>query len=423
MMSNTIRAVAASMCFAITILSHAQTLTDASLTVENVKVSGTLSFPISLVFLSTNDMLVAEQYSGQVKRMTNGVVSATPVLDLPVAATGEQGLLSMIKDPQFATNNYIYVYYTRSATHDGPTDIDHRIERYTWNGTTLGSPFTVATLPSTVGSGSNHNGGVLIFGPPNVSAANQKLFAVIGDQNFNGQLSNFAAGAAPNDIAIILRINTDGTTPSDNPYFSVVGANGSLQRTYAYGIRNSFGLDFDPITNVLWETENGPSSFDEINAVAPGFNSGWRDVMGPLVGGSNESAPSRVQFGPTDTYSDPEFSWQSPIAVTAIHFVRGNGLGASYLNDCIVASVNNPSKLYKFEMNGTRTGFTLTGNLSDLIMHSSGDTDTSIVFGSSFAQPVDIDTGPDGNLYVVSLGGGTIYRIRSTTAVTDWAMY
>lgn len=422
-MKHLIRAAGMSVVLAASGLSQAQTVTDASLVVENVKISGTLSRPISLIFLSINDLLIAEQHTGQVRRMTNGVVAGGSVLDLPVASAGEQGLLSFVKDPQFTTNNYIYLYYTR-ATADGGADIDHKIVRYTWNGTSLVSPFELITLPSTPGN--NHNGGVLVFGPPNVAAANQKLFCIIGDLNRNGQLENYSTGAAPDDTACVLRINTDGTTPGDNPFFTVPGANGSLQRTYAYGIRNSFGLDFDPVSNALWDTENGPGPgnvYDEINRIDPGFNSGWEHRMGPVSRGFTISggAPSLHTFGGLGTYADPKFSWVSAVAPAGIHFLRGSGLGASYLNDCFVGD-NNFSRIYKFELNSTRDEFVLTGDLADKVFDT-GDNIAPILFGSNFGVPVDLDTGPDGNLYVVSLVGGTIYRIRLITNVTDWTMY
>jgi len=124
---------------------------------------------------------------------------------------------------------------------------------------------------STSDPGPNHDGGVITFGPDG------KLSVVIGDLNLNGQLQNFLAGLPPDDTSVVLRLNDDGSTPGDNPFFS---QGGNVADYYAYSIRNSFGMVFDPLTGRLWMTENSPDAFDEINMVEPGFNSGWRGSWG-----------------------------------------------------------------------------------------------------------------------------------------------
>ena len=101
---------------------------------------------------------------------------------------------------------------------------------------------------------------------------------MIGDLNRRGQLQNVPTGPGPDDTSVIIRLNDDGTIPSDNPFFSL---GGNWAKYYAYGIRNSFGLAFDPVTQKLWMTENGPDTYDEVNLVDPGFNSGWVQMMGP----------------------------------------------------------------------------------------------------------------------------------------------
>ena len=104
---------------------------------------------------------------------------------------------------------------------------------------------------------------------------------MIGDLNRNGKLQNFPAGHTSDDTSVILRLNPDGSVPTNNPFFS---QGGKRAKYYAYGVRNSFGLAFDPLTSgsgALWMTENGPNVFDEINRVRAGFNSGWEQIMGP----------------------------------------------------------------------------------------------------------------------------------------------
>src|SRR5439155_8549893 len=143
----------------------------------------------------------------------------------------------------------------------------------------------------------NHDGGKVLFGPDG------KLYIQIGDQGRRGQLQNLAGGAdgtgqaddqfggpAPDDAhvtGVIFRLNADGTTPRDNPFFEVgasMGGNlgGNIQKVFSYGRRNGFGLAFDPITGSLWESENGDDAFDEMNLITAGSNGGWIQIMGPL---------------------------------------------------------------------------------------------------------------------------------------------
>ncbi len=177
-------------------------------------------------------------------------------------------------------------------------------------------------------------------------------------------------------------------------------------------------MDFDPVSNVLWDTENGPQNNDEINLIAPAFNSGWERVMGPTA----TPPATLVQFSGVGNYSNPEFTYANVVAPTSIHFLRSAALGAQYQNDCFVGC-NNNGKLYRFEPNATRTGFDLTGSLSDLVLNS-GDSDTPIVFGQNFFVVTDIRTGPDGYMYVLSLSAGAIYRIKPIlTSVAGWELY
>jgi aldose sugar dehydrogenase len=127
---------------------------------------------------------------------------------------------------------------------------------------------------------------------------------VIGDLNRNGQLQNFPTGPAPDNTGVILRLNANGSVPTDNPFFS---QGGNLAKYYAYGLRNSFGLAFDPVTERLWMTENGPDKYDEINMVEPGFNSGWERILGP--NSRDPQGTSDLFSVPGSHYSDPEFSW------------------------------------------------------------------------------------------------------------------
>ena len=412
------------------VAAPAQTVTDPALTVESALTGGPISAPTAMAFIAANDILVTEKATGRVRRVLNGALQAGWVLDLAVANNSERGLLGMALDPEFATNGHMFLYYTRAAS-DGGTALDHRIDRFTWDGSALVSQQNLLVLPATPGP--NHDGGVILFGPPTAPPAQQKLFAVIGDLNRSNQLENWTTGSvvggglAPDDTAAILRVNRDGTSPSGaekGPFFDLGTAvgNASLTRLYAYGVRNSFGMDFDPQTGVLWNTENGAAQYDEINRVQPGFNSGWRRVMGPLARGNFEGAPGLVDFGGAGIYADPVFSWVNPVAPTAIHFVRGNGIGAQHNGHALVGDSNN-GRLYRFEVNGTRDGFALSGDVADGVFDPT-DTLSLIQFGSGFGAVTGITTGPDGFVYVLSIANGTIYRIRPTVSgVGAWRAY
>ena len=173
-------------------------------------------------------------------------------------------------------------------------------------------------------------------------------------------------------------------------------------------------MTFDPITGSLWDTENGPDAYDEINIIKPGFNSGWQEVMGP-ISRSHVSEKDMVVV-PGSKYTDPVFSWFPPIGVTAIEFLKSSKLGKGYTNNIFVGDINN-GNLYYFEVNKTRTGLkfensqaSVSGLLSDLVADDKSEIST-ITFGTGFGGITDIDTGPDGFLYILSYGNGSIYRI------------
>jgi glucose/arabinose dehydrogenase len=183
-----------------------------------------------------------------------------------------------------------------------------------------------------------------MFGP------DEKLYVVIGDLNRNGQLQNYPAGPTPDDTSVILRLNDNGTIPIDNPFFA---HGGNLAKYYAYGIRNSFGIAFDSVTNKVWDTENGPENYDEINLVSPGFNSGWEQIMGP---DSRDPKGANDLFNiPGSGYVDPKFSWLNTVGPTAIGFLNSLQLGAQYQNDIFVGDINH-GRLYRFKVNAARNG-------------------------------------------------------------------
>jgi glucose/arabinose dehydrogenase len=323
------------------------------------------------------------------------------VLDVNVDAQSERGLLGIAVHPNFPVTPYIYLYFTESSRSDGLNNgVANRVYRFSWNGSTLTTPGTlIAELSITPGP--NHDGGVIAFGPDG------KLYIVIGDLNRDGRLQNNPSGAAPDDTSVLLRLNDDGTVPSDNPFFSQCG---NVAKYFAYGIRNSFGMAFDPITGKLWNTENGPNEYDEINIVEPGFNSGWRKIMGPDSRNGNGIAELFALTGAH--YADPEFSWFEPIGVTAIAFPNSQLFSAVYQNSVLVGDVNN-GNLYRLPLNQARDGFTLSGGLADLVAERE-----SVRVGMNFGGITDIKLGPEGRVYVVSIGDGAVYVIEPGSGIT-----
>ena len=375
----------------------APTARDPALSISEVT-SG-LSAPTTMAFIGAQDILVLQKNDGRVRRIVSGVLQPGEVLDVAVDSSSERGMLGIAVHPDFPASPFVYLYYTESSTSSDSSGqaAANRVYRYTWNGAALINPLLIFDLP--VSPGPNHDGGVMTFGPDG------KLYVVIGDLNRNGQLQNFAGGAPPDDTSVILRLNDDGSVPNDNPFSS---QGGNLAKYYAYGIRNSFGMAFDPLTDELWITENGPGSYDEINLVEPGFNSGWETLMGPDARNSSNAA-DLVSF-PGSHYADPKFSWLGPVGPTAIVFLDSTSLGAQYENDAFVGDINN-GNLYRFKPNGARDGFVFNGaGLADLVADSNSKLDETII-ATGFAGVTDLKVGPDGRLYVVSFGDGKIYAI------------
>jgi len=242
-------------------------INDPNLQVE-IFVEG-LSFPTSMAFIDKNNILVLEKEDGTVRLVSNGVLQEQPVLKVDVNSDSERGLLGIA-----IMNKYtVFLYYTESyLSSEDNEPLINRVYKYQWNEEEkiLVNPKLILDLPAIPGP--NHEGGKLAIGP------DKYLYAVIGDLNHDGKLQNIVDGPKPDDTGVIFRVNPEnGSSAPDNPFASTEN-----NRYYAYGIRNSFGIDFDPVSGKLWDTENGPQYGDEINVVEPGLNSGWKQVMGPI---------------------------------------------------------------------------------------------------------------------------------------------
>ncbi|MFN3690179.1 MAG: PQQ-dependent sugar dehydrogenase, partial [Fimbriimonadales bacterium] len=390
---------------------QAQTLADTSLTYDTVVSSG-LSFPIAIEFLDPADpsrFFVIEKNSGRVKLVQNGVVVST-VLDLPVNYASERGLLGIALHPDFATNGFVYLYYTRSSTSGDSGTLsgwlDNRVERYRWNGSQLVEPTLIVAFPRdpTQNNGPNHDGGVILFGPDG------KLYGVTGDLNrgvfSNPRIEQNTSSTAVAGVGGVFRLNPDGSIPPDNPFVS--HPDERIRQLWAYGIRNSFGMSFDSLTARLWLTENGPDVYDEINLVERGFNSGWLKIMGPdsrnaayQENGNQPFDAHDLVYLPNAYYADPVFSWLQPIGVTSIVFLRSARFEAGMRDTALVGESNNGG-LYQFTLNGARDDFVLTGALADRVADSTAERNLARI-GTNWGVVTDLRLGPDGYLYVVSL--------------------
>lgn len=422
-------------------------VTDSNLKVELV--AGNLDFPTAIDFLGNDDLLLTEKNTGNVYEIINGNTTA-PLIHLNVTTRDERGLLGLAisgnGNNSSKDNTFVYLYYTLCGK-DKATDSE--VIQQFLNGEKVGQPTVkgdskkcgnyvyryeldaknnklvapklIASLPGLPGP--SHNGGKLLMDKE------KNLFVTIGDlqttkfnQNKTGydtKAQNIINGTIPDGRGGILQITQDGK-PVGN---GTLGVDYPLNLYYAYGIKNSFGIGLDPVTDNLWDTENGPQFGDEINLVKPGFNSGWEKVQGIWklnqtrekdgIFDNSTKGVEFVNFSSKGKYSNPEFVWDKPVAPTALAFLDSDKLGQQYTNDIFVGSAKKGT-LFHFDLKPDRESLDLIGDLADLV-YSKKDDSSKIVFGENFGVVTDLKVGPDGYLYVVSGSGetakGAIYRI------------
>ena len=355
------------------------------------KFSTGLEYPTTMCFIG-DDMLVLEKNTGKVIRIKdNGVHYNEPVLDVAVDAHWESGLLGIT-----CISNHVFLYFSESESgsdttklHDQP--MKNRVYRYDWNGEKLINPILIKELPGNLDGGHRHNGGAM-------TNQNNQIYFVIGDLGQRATFQNI-----PNktiyETSSIFKIDTESSNSVE---------------LFAMGIRNSFGLSVDPETGYLWDTENSAHHYDEINLVKSGFHSGWMHVMGPVdrdnpdINGIQTVPPPFENF----IYSDPEFSFERPVAVTAIEFPDGDSF-EKYSDWLFVGDYNN-GRIYKFQLNSERTGFIFSNpELSDLVLDDNDEID-EILFAEGFQTISDIEFHDDA-MYVVSIFDGSIYKIYEPT--------
>jgi aldose sugar dehydrogenase len=355
-----------------------------------------LVLPTTMAFVGPDDMLVLEKNKGTVQRIVNGQMLDRPLLQVNVSSEVERGMLGIAVSKDNQTGKpLVFLYFTES---EGGEPIASRLYRYELLNDTLVNPILLLDLPAVPGP--RHNSGNIIIGPDN------NLYVSVGDLDGHITMAqNVKGGGWPDGSSAILRITQDGQALGGG----VLGDNGIIKKYYAYGIRNSFGMDFDPVTNMVWDTENGPSYGDEINLIEPGFNSGWLEVQGMAPVDFNYSG-DLVNFEGKGNYSDPEFVWTDTVGPTAIKFLHSDRLGKQYENDVFVSDITQ-GNIYHFDLDINRTQLVLEGALADRVSNNHTENE-DIIFGEGFGGISDLEVGPyDGYLYIVSLGHGSIYRI------------
>jgi glucose/arabinose dehydrogenase len=373
-----------------------------------------------MTFVDEDTILVLEKDTGMIRVVNNGTLEKNPALTVRVDPNAERGLLGIdILERgigQSKDDDFVFIYLTEETNENSKGDsVRNRVYRYNWNGTDLSNPVLLLDLPGKPGP--YHNGGKIKVGP------DEQLYVVIGDLTSPSTiLQNHVldSDAIPNNTSVIIRIDPlNGNPSSNNPFKNQdqndLIDNSSLDYYYAYGIRNSFGLSFDPVTGSLWDTENGEDKFDETNLVNPGFNSGWYKIMGPLSRNKNFSENDLVMIN-NSYYSDPKFSWVKPIGVTDLEFYNSSKLGNKFSNNIFVGDIN-AGDLYFFKIDDNRTGIridpAMSGHtdLADTIADPQDDL-SSALFARGFSGRItDIETGPDGYVYVLTYSDGRLYRI------------
>jgi glucose/arabinose dehydrogenase len=319
-----------------------------------------LSNPTAMQIAPDGRIFVCQQ-GGALRVIKNGVLLSTPFIALSVDPRGERGLLGIAFDPNFATNNFLYLYYTVPSNPGR-----NRVSRFTANGDVAvpGSETIIWEL-NNLTDATNHNGGAIHFGPDG------KLYIAVGE-NADPENSETLA----NMLGKMLRINANGTIPEDNPFFNI--ASGNNRSIWALGLRNPFTFAFQPGTGRMFINDVGQDNFEEINDGITGSNYGWPATEGVT--------------------SNPAF--RSPL-FTYPHDEGCAIAGGAFYNPVTVQFP--PSFVGKYFFAD------LCGGWIRLFDPSTG-TASEFATGASF--PVDLKVGTDGSLYYLSRGAGAVFKVQ-----------
>ena len=329
------------------------------------KVVGDLNGPAAFTFLPDGRIVYLERGSGEIRIYNRQSKTDHRFFTVPgVNGEGERGALGVAVSPDWPGSRKLYVYVTRSSG----GSLKNQIVKVT----RASGHVSMQVLMTTPASSSPyHNGGRIMFGPDDM------LYAIVGE----GHDSSNAQDMTGNLRGKILRMTPDGGVPSDNP---IAGS-----RIYAFGIRNSYGFAFDPQTDQLWESENGPECTDEINLIVAGGNFGWgsSENCGSIPEGTNNSGPSPRRL--------PKLWFASTIGITGAAFCQGCGLTDQVEGQLFFGCVND-GVLRRVALNGARDD--VSGNSVQVL-----DSPNGAIYS--------METGPDGQIYFSDFQG--IYRLAA----------
>jgi glucose/arabinose dehydrogenase len=335
----------------------------AAATFKVVPVKTGLNGPSGFTFAPSGNIWYLERGTGRVMRLNRRTKHQRMFFDISkVNGDGERGALGMALDPRWPSRPFVYVYVTRT---DHGVLVNELLRIRSQDGS--GAGFRVL-FKWRVTSATNHNGGRILFGP------DHKLYVVTGE---NADPAN--SQEKRNLRGKILRINSDGSIPAGNPFGT---------RIWSFGHRNSFGFTFDPKTDRLWETENGPECNDEINLIVEGANFGWgphETCSGTAPGDTNNSGPKPRHL--------PKRFFASTIGITGAEFCIRCGLGSAVNGDLVFTDVNT-GLIRAINMNAKRTGF------------SSGP---RVLFDPGTGGTHSVEVGPKHRLYIST--PTAIYRL------------
>lgn len=331
-------------------------------------VAAGLSNPTAMALAPDGRIFVCEQ-GGSLRVIKNGALLPTPFLTVTVDPSGERGLLGVAFDPNFVSNQLVYIYYTATT----PT-LHNRISRFTANGDVAmaGSEVTVMDL-NDLSTATNHNGGALHFGPDG------QLYVAVGD-NANGANAQSLATR----LGKMLRITSTGAIPADNPFFNQ--ATGDNRAIWALGLRNPFTFSFQRGVGRMFINDVGQNTWEEINDGIAGSNYGWPTCEG-------------FCNPPNPNFRDPIFAYANDASTCAI-------TGGTFYNPQIVQFPAIFIGRYFFA--------DFCGGWIRTLNPSMGNAVEG--FATGISLPVDLQVSADGFLYYLARGSGSVNRIGFTTS-------
>jgi glucose/arabinose dehydrogenase len=398
---------------------NAPSVNDTNLKVSEV-ISG-LNMPTTMAFLGPDDFLLLLK-GGSVVRVTNGTVASTPLLNVSVGSGITQGMLGIALSNSSLPNNgkYVFLYYTEvlgnqpggQLQQDNQTQpiqsLQNRLYRYEFVNGSLINPKLLLQLPAK--EGYMDNGGYLKIGPDNNLYMSVGAVTASDVSEVQTLTQNFVNGTPVDGRAGILRIMQNGSPVLNEQGHGLLGDVHPLNLYYGYGLKDSFGIDFDPISGKLWDAEPGRIIDDEINLIEPGFNGGFEALQGPSVY-VPAAVADLVNFNGSGKYSDPQFVWNQKVVPVGLKFLTTGKLGEKYENDLFVGSFLN-GNIYHFDLNSARDELIVPSSFVYNQMATWNSTGSEgITFGEGFGGISSLTVGPDGYLYVISFTNGKIYKI------------